>query len=127
MTLVSDLNITGRVYFAGFVPDSRTFLSAGEVLLLPSRKEGLPTVLLEAGIARVPTIASTTGGIPEIIEDGVSGFLVPVGDADALAARCRTLLDDPARAEALGEHLHARILREFSEDQMLKGTLEAYD
>ena len=80
-----DLDITDHVFFAGFVPQANHYMSAFDALLLTSRKEGLPYAILEAQSAGVPVLASRTGGIPEIVQDKVNGFLCPVGDVAAFA------------------------------------------
>ena len=80
-----DLELSGHVFFAGFVSQANHLIAAFDALLLTSRKEGLPYVILEAQSAGVPVIASRTGGIPEIVQDKVNGFLCPVGDVAAFA------------------------------------------
>lgn len=120
------LGVGACVHFVGFLPEARTYLSSGDLFVLPSLKEGLPMALLEAGIAGLPAIASATGGIPEIIDHDVSGLLVPAGDAAALANAFRSLLDAPARAQALGAQLRRRVMQDFSEDRMVAQTIAVY-
>lgn len=90
------LGITDRVHVSGFVEHHRIpdLLATADVLVLPSRFEELGTVLVEALHAGVPTVASRTGGIPEVVEHGVTGLLVEPGDADALARAIDTVLTD---------------------------------
>jgi glycosyltransferase involved in cell wall biosynthesis len=73
------------------------------VFCLPSHREGLPVSICEAMLSARSVVATPVGGIPEIVEDGASGFLVPTGDTPALAARLRTLALDPALAARMGE------------------------
>ena len=80
------------VVLGGFRGDLDRFLPHFDMLVLPSFTEGLPNVVLEACAASVPVVATAVGGTPEVIEDGVSGLLVPPGDADALAERIRAAL-----------------------------------
>lgn len=124
--LIRERNLDDHVFLAGFVADARTYLAAGTALLLPSFKEGLPMVLLEAGIARLPVIASNTGGIPEVIRDGETGWLITPGSESELADACEAVLTSPEEAEQRGERLHAHVLRNFSEEAMIRGTLAAY-
>jgi glycosyltransferase involved in cell wall biosynthesis len=90
-----------------------SFLAAIDVLAVPSHDEGLPRVVLEAMAMRVPVVASNVGGIPEAVEHGRSGLLVPPGDRDALAAALTRVLDDPSLASRLGNGGRNRVLNDF--------------
>lgn len=115
-----------RVLFLGFVPEARATLLAADVFVLPSRKEGLPFGLLEAGRAGLPVVASRVGAIPEVIGDGVSGVLVPAGNVLALANALDEVLSDRCRSASLGAALRARIERDYSERAMVERTLALY-
>ena len=78
-------------------------LREADLVVLPSRWEGCPYVVLEAFRAGVPVVAGAVGGVPELVRDGESGVLVPPGDAPALASALLGLLDDPARRRRLAE------------------------
>jgi glycosyltransferase involved in cell wall biosynthesis len=93
--------------------DVPRFLSAIDVLAVPSYDEGLPRAVLEAMAMRVPVVASNVGGIPEAVQDGLNGLLVPCGDADALAVSLARVLDDPALAVRLGAAGRQRVVDEF--------------
>lgn len=96
--LAQELGVAGAVIWAGHRSDVHTFLAGCDVFVLPTFEDAFPTVLLEAMAASLPAIASAVGGVPEIIEDGVTGLLVPPRDAGALAAAVvRVLSDDPLR------------------------------
>ncbi len=120
------LAIEPDVIFARYVPDASRLLSAFDIFFLPSMKEGLPYVLLEAGLAGVPVIASNVGGIPDLIEDGVSGVLIdPKNSAEAaasLAQLAMNLHDREKCAVALRKHVEA----DFCLVSMLKMTSEIY-
>jgi glycosyltransferase involved in cell wall biosynthesis len=90
-----------RLAYLGFVAGARGFLPQADVFCLSSKTEGLGTSVLDAMAAGVPVAATAGGGIPEMIEDGTSGLLAPVGDGAALAAAVDRLLDDPALAARL--------------------------
>ena len=114
------LGLTGHVHFAGTIPNAADVLPAFDILLIPSKKEGVPYVLLEAAQLPLTVVASSVGGIPEYIEDGVSGKLCQAGDTtcfsralEALAAD-KTLRDTLAQALAkkAGSDDFARMLRE---------------
>jgi len=93
--------IRGRVVFTGRVDDIGPALAAADVLLVTSRREGMPHVVLEAMAAGTPVVATAVSGIPEIIEDGVSGLLAPAGEVEALAQGVLEVLRDRDRAGAL--------------------------
>jgi glycosyltransferase involved in cell wall biosynthesis len=87
---------------AGFRADLDRFLPHFDLLALPSYTEGLPNVVLEAFAAGVPVAATAVGGTPEVVEDGVSGYLVPSGDAEALAGRISAALDEGDELPEMG-------------------------
>ena len=95
----------GRVRFEGFVPHGRVseWLGASDLLVLPSRSEGLPLALIEALSLGVPVVASSVGGIPEIVTVGETGWLVPPEDAGALERALRAALSDPEGLESMGQ------------------------
>lgn len=99
-----DLGIRDAVKFVGWVGPAgkRALLETAAVFAQPSYVAGLPTSLLEAMAAGVPVVASPVGGIPEVVVDGVSGFLVPPGDTAALARHLRKLLVDRALGARVG-------------------------
>lgn len=91
-----------RVHFAGYRHDIADVLSALDVVVLTSLMEGLPRVLVQAAATGVPSVSFEVEGVHEIVREGVSGYVVPSKDVDALAARVGGLLDDPVRARAMG-------------------------
>jgi len=106
--LVADRGLADRVTFVGSRDDVAALLPAFDVFALSSRYEGLPIALLEAMAAGRACVATSVGGVPEVVTDGVDGVLVPPGDADAFAAALAGLLADPDRRVALGEKAAAR-------------------
>ena len=88
-------------------------LQEADILVLPSFAEGVPVVLMEAMASRLPVIASRIAGIPELVEDGVSGFLVPPGDLEMLTDRLVALISDPALCERMGEAGREKVEAEF--------------
>ena len=108
------------------IPNASKYLKNFDIFVLPSLKEGLPYVILEAGLAGLPIIASNVGGIPEIIENGKEGLLVPPANPEELAVAIKKLIDDKALRENLARNLHEKIQREFSLEKMLKETISQY-
>src|SRR5207244_1753909 len=108
------LGIDKRFVFAGFRADLDHFLPHFDAFVLPSFTEGLPNVVLEAFAASVPVVATAVGGTPEVVDNGVNGYLVPAGDAALLADRIDKLLDDPALRQSMGSRGRQRVAEEFS-------------
>lgn len=94
--------ISARFKFLGFVERPEEVYSVLDLFVLPSLDEGIPLALLEAMTADIPVIASAVGGVPEVVEDGVNGILVPPADSQALAAAiCRGLEDEAGARERI--------------------------
>jgi glycosyltransferase involved in cell wall biosynthesis len=119
--LLHEANALGiDMEFFGQVRDVMPLLELTDVVAVPSlRMEGLPIVVLEAGLMRVPVIASRTDGIPEVVADGVSGLLVPPGDPVAVAHALRLLHADPPLRASMGEALFGTIQRVFNIPTMM--------
>jgi glycosyltransferase involved in cell wall biosynthesis len=99
------LGVADRVRFVGRVDHDRVgrFMAAGDLFVLPSLSEGLPTVVCEAMNCGLPVVATAVDGTPEIVRDGQTGLLVPPSDPGALADALAAILDDPDRARRMGE------------------------
>jgi glycosyltransferase involved in cell wall biosynthesis len=107
-------SLRDRVILAGFRADLDRFLPWLDVLVLPSFTEGLPNVVLEGCAVGVPIVATAVGGTPEIIQDGVTGFLVPPGNVTALAERLHAVLGALQGARMVGERGRRRVLEKFT-------------
>ena len=106
--------------------DARLVLHNYDLYLLPSIKEGLPFVLLEAGKASLPVVATITGGVPEIIRHDETGLLVQPKDAEGLCNALESLIHDRKHAKELGQKLHSHIVQNFSYSKMLVETAKVY-
>ncbi|MDF0643650.1 MAG: glycosyltransferase family 4 protein [Nitrospira sp.] len=112
------LGISQRVVFLGHREDCQQLMSALDIFVLPSLSEGIPMALLEAMSASRAIVASRVGGVPEVIEDGVHGFLVEPKDVDALATKCVQLVRSPELVRTMGEAARKQVEREFSAEDM---------
>lgn len=126
--LIGELGLDGRVLVTGFKQDIANYVNALEVQIHASvAPEPFGRVLLEAMALEKPVIASGDGAVPEILVDGETGYLFPPNDSDALAARLRTLLRDPAAVTAMGRAGRARLEAEFSITRNVAETQKLYD
>jgi glycosyltransferase involved in cell wall biosynthesis len=123
---VADLGVGERVVFAGFRHDVPDCFMAMDVVAMPSVLEGLNTSLLDALCLERPVVACDAGGMPEIVHDGRTGLLAPPRDPDGLAKALLRMLDDRAAAGRMARDGRARVLREFTADAMVEGTLRVY-
>jgi glycosyltransferase involved in cell wall biosynthesis len=114
-----------NVTLAGY-QDARSVIHNYDIYLLPSVKEGLPYILLEAGKASLPVVATITGGVPEIIRHEETGLLVQPKDVEGLSRALETLIHDRKRGRALGQSLHSHIVQNFSYSKMLVETAKVY-
>ncbi len=117
--LAGDLGIGPDVTFLGWVPntDLPPYYRAAAVSVIPSLEEGFGIPAAEAMGCEVAVVASDAGGLPEVVEHGVTGLVVPRGDSSALARAIGSLLDDPERRRAMGQAGRARALRLFDWDR----------
>jgi glycosyltransferase involved in cell wall biosynthesis len=110
---IQEAGLAGSFVLAGFRNDLDRFLPHFDLFVLPSYTEGLPNVVLESCAAGVPVVATAVGGTPEVIEDGVSGHLVPAGKPEIMADRIGTLLDSGPALRQLGVCGRERVGRQF--------------
>jgi len=118
--------IAARVHFFGYVPDAALACAEFDVQVLCSRAEPFGLVTLEAMAQRRPVVVTDTGGSPEIVRDGIDGFLVPPGDAAALAVRLACLLESPGLRAEMGRRGRLRVERWFTTDRMVRATEGVY-
>ncbi len=126
--LFEELGQLDAVEWMGPVSTDRmhSMYRAARVLLVPSAYEGLPMVILEAGAAGVPCVATAVGGIPEVVADGTNGWLVPSDDAAAMADRCTALLTDRGARERFGDAARDHVRERFAVGDQVERYLAAY-
>lgn len=122
-----DLGIAGQCVFVGEQPNIVDYLSAADVLLLPSQQESFGLAALEAMACEVPVVASRVGGVPEVVTDGETGFLSEVGDTDKMAADAARLLMDKELRSAMGQRARESALARYSTDGVIPRYLEFYN
>ena len=113
--------------FHGFVDDMREHLLATDVFVLPTRGDNFPISILEAMAYAVPVVSTRVGGVPEQVDDGVTGILVDPEDPAALADALTRLIADPVLRASFGRAGAQRALAEFDRSAMARRTLELYE
>ena len=117
-----------RCRWLGFIPDEdkRDLHAAGQVFCMPSRTDSFGIVYLEAWLNGVPVIGARAGVVPEIISDGVDGYLVDFADVPALANRIQLLIERPQRAREMGVSGSRKVLAEHTWDHKITRIAEIY-
>ena len=115
-----------HVIFGGAVQDTAPYYAIADVLVLPSHREGLPTVVLEAQAASKPVIGASATGIVDVVVDGETGLLFPVGDVPALAEAMARLITDKGLANKLGLAGQEQVKRKFRQERIWEALYRAY-
>jgi glycosyltransferase involved in cell wall biosynthesis len=123
---IKEHHLEKHVVLAGFRPDVLSLHKAFDIFVMSSVTEGLGTSLLDAMAAGKPIVATSTGGIPEVVEDGVTGILVPPRDDAAMAEAIVSLLKDPELRWRMGNAGLSRARERFSAERMVSETLRVY-
>jgi glycosyltransferase involved in cell wall biosynthesis len=114
-----DLGIVRDILFLGYQEDVAPFYAAFDALVLPSSNEGTPVSVIEALGAGRPVVATRVGGVPDVVRDGVDGFLVEAGATDELADRLAQLAQDPALRERMGNQGRERVLPRYAVERLV--------
>lgn len=125
--LAQRLGIVERVKFLGWCTNTASLLANWHFLVMPSAFEGFPIAALEAMAAGRPVVASRVGGLPELIESGISGVLIPSDDIEALVQSIRELALDRSRLVKMGYEGWKRVNMHFSNDRMAVQVFTLYD
>jgi glycosyltransferase involved in cell wall biosynthesis len=121
LSLGQKLGLADRLIWLGARHDIEGWLGAMDIFVHTANFEGMPNAVMEAMAAGLPVVASAVDGTCELIEDGVSGYLVSPGDVNAFAQRIRQLMENPDLARRLGEKAHSDVLERFDLPRMIRG------
>ena len=124
---IRHLHLERHAFLAGFRPDVLELMKDFDVFALSSIYEGMCTSLVDAMAAQKPAVATSVGGVPEVLADGETGFLVPPHDAHAMARRLVQLLKDAELRRRMGEAGLERARRRFTVERMVRETMAVYE
>ncbi|MDD5169237.1 MAG: glycosyltransferase, partial [Syntrophales bacterium] len=122
----SHMDMGGRARVCPARRDLAGMLSAIDILIIASRSESVPLLLYDTMAMARPLVATAVGGIPEVLEDGKTGLVVPPEDAAALAAAIEHLLASPAMADAMGQRARTRILERYAIENCVREIQQIY-
>ena len=124
---VKEMGVEDHVVLTGFRTDIAQLNAMFDVAILASDFEGMGRVLLEAMVMGKPVVATNVGGIPDVVDDGITGLLIHKGDASTLATATLTLLQDPALRKKMGDAGYEKITEQFSAVTMVRKISEVYE
>ena len=127
MDLAQTRGVIGRTHFLGSFPDVETVLGISDLFVLPSQQESFGLAALEAMSCEVPVVASRAGGIPEVVQDGVTGFLADVGDVDTMADRALRVLRNRELYLSMGQAGRQAAAGPFHPSVIVPQYLAAYE
>ncbi len=127
MKIAAEQGLGDTIVFTGFRDDVYDIINSLDIFVISSLHEGIPMVLLEAMALGKPVVATAVGGIGEVIEDGISGMLVPADDLSALAETCLRLIAESGVRQSLSQQSRLRIEREFSTNTLRRRMIELYE
>lgn len=125
--LIKEKRLSDKIILTGFLPELKNILLNIEIFVLPSLKEGVPAAILEAMVAKKPVVATSVGGIPEVVVDGETGFLVPPQNPPVLAEKIIYLLKNPQKTKEMGEKGYQRIRSYFALEKMAREHEKIYE
>jgi glycosyltransferase involved in cell wall biosynthesis len=123
---INKLGLNGAVFIHGEQNNIGDWLIQADIGVLSSQSEGLPVALLEYGMAGLPVVATAVGEIPAVLGNGEYGFLVPPGDAEALAENLSVLLENPVVAKETGKKFRQHVMNNYSEDAFINQLVNLY-
>lgn len=118
--LIKELGLGKKVFLVGQIPDAFRYLPAFDIFVLPSVKEGFPWTLIEAMAAKLPTVSTRVGAVPEIIDDHKNGFIVEPANPQAIAEKVKEIFESSRLQKELGIQAHQTVLFKFGLDKMIE-------
>jgi len=115
-----------NIHLIEWIDNAAVYLRAFDIFILPSIKEGLPYTIIEAVAAGVPIITTNVGGIPEMIDDNVSGILIQPKNSHQLAEKITYLINNPEKAQDMAQKARQKTEQEFSLEKMIEKTKNLY-
>lgn len=125
--LAQELKVADRVHIVGFQDPVQPFLASLDLYVHPALMEGFGIAVVEAMAMGKAVVATTTGGLPEVVEDGVTGLLVPPDDPDSIAVALQALLSDPVRRQQMGLAGRQRALEQFDLNSSAEAVQQLYE
>jgi glycosyltransferase involved in cell wall biosynthesis len=125
--LIKKLGAQNKIFLIGKIDNASKYLKAFDIFTLTSITEAFPYVLLEAGLASLPVIATNIGGIPEIIENKKTGLLIKTKNIDGIKSNVEEYLKSLDKYSSFGERLHEKIMTDFTKEKMVKNTIALYE
>lgn len=123
--LIKEKGLEKKVFLIGRIPNARRLIAGFDIFVLPSVKEGFPWALLEAMASKVPVIASGVGAVPEMLDDGINGFVVEPAKPGQIAQKIQKIISmDDHQKQELGIQAHQTVLHKFSLEKMVEKTEE---
>lgn len=125
--LAKELGIEESVYFLGYITDVYSFLNAIDINTLTSLSESFPYAILEGAYMKKPIVSTRVGGLVKLIEDGVNGYLVDVGDVDSLSEKIYELSMNEEKMKSMGKNLYKKLEENYSSDKMAEDHVKIYE
>ena len=125
--LIRDNDLRDKVFLLGRIENAYKYIKASDVFVLPSRTEAFPYVLLESGLAGACVLASSVGGIPEVVEDDYNGVLFDVNSENDIVHKVNMLLEGGKMRGVFGKRVQEKVVKEFGLDGMVENTTNIYN
>jgi glycosyltransferase involved in cell wall biosynthesis len=126
ITKIKELKLEKFIHFTGYIPKASNFIPQFDLMLMTSQSEGIPEVIFESFYHKRPVVSTNVGGIPEILQDGINGFLTEKQDSEMLSEKIIHLLNDKVLAEKFVDISNEKLMANFTASVMAQKTLKEY-